>query len=170
MATETCYWCDHFGHFSKDCISKGGAQKPLVLARVYALVLGESEEGSEVVTGSVPILGFEASVLFDLGATYSFVSTKFVRLSRLVIRTLEPCLTVTTPIGKTVVCKRVVCGCLVSIYEKVLPGNLVVLPTISYNVILKMDWLVKHLEIIDYTRKQVTLRTWGDGEVTYVGS
>jgi hypothetical protein len=35
------------------------------------LVLGELEEGLEVVTGTAPILGFEASVLFDSGATHS---------------------------------------------------------------------------------------------------
>jgi hypothetical protein len=72
------------------------------------------------VTGTVPILGFEASVLFDLGATHSFISIVFVRLSRLVVRTLEPGLTITTPIGKTVVCKRVVCECPVSICGRVL--------------------------------------------------
>jgi hypothetical protein len=44
-------------------VSKGAAQKPLAPARVYALVSGESEGGSEVVIGIVPILGFEASVL-----------------------------------------------------------------------------------------------------------
>jgi hypothetical protein len=54
-------------HFSKDCVSKGGAQKPLTIARVYMLVLGESKGGSEVVTSTVPILGLEASVLLDSG-------------------------------------------------------------------------------------------------------
>jgi hypothetical protein len=39
-------------------MSKGVAQKPLAPARVYALVPGEPEEGSEVVIGIVPILGF----------------------------------------------------------------------------------------------------------------
>jgi hypothetical protein len=53
-----------------------------------------------VVTCTVPILGFEASVLFDSGATYSFVSVVFVRLFTLVVRTLEPGLVVTTPVGK----------------------------------------------------------------------
>jgi hypothetical protein len=115
MATRTCCHCNQFGHFSKDCVSKGVAQKPLAPARVYALVLGELEGGSEVVTGTAPILGFETSILFDSGATHSFVSLVFVRLSRLVLRTLEPSLAVTTPVGKTMVCKRVVCECLVSI-------------------------------------------------------
>jgi hypothetical protein len=99
MATGTCYRCGQFGHFSKDCVSKGAAQKPLALARVYALVPGEPEGGSEVVIGTVPILGFKASILFDLGATHSFVPVVFVRLSRLVVRTLEPGLAVTTPVG-----------------------------------------------------------------------
>jgi hypothetical protein len=67
MATGTCYHCSQFGHFSKGCVSKGVAQKPLVPARIYALVPGESEGGPKVVTGTAPILGFEASVLFRFG-------------------------------------------------------------------------------------------------------
>ena len=118
-------------------------------ARVYALVLGESKGGSEVVTGTVPVLGFEASVLFDLGVAHSFISTMFVRLSRHVEQTLELGLVVSTPVRKTVVCKRVVCGCPVSIYGRILPANLVVFPMISYNVIFGMDWLAKHLAIIN---------------------
>jgi hypothetical protein len=94
----------------------------------------------------------------------------FIRLSRLVVRTLEPGLTITAPVGKTVVCKRVVCECRVSNCGRVLPTNLVVLPMFSYDVILKMDWLVRHSAIIDCALKQVTLTPWGEGKVTYVGS
>jgi hypothetical protein len=81
----------------------------------------------------------------------------FVRLFGLVVRTLEPGLAITTPVGKTVVCKLVVCECPVSICGRVLPANLVVLPMFSYDVILGMDWLMKHLVIIDCILKQVTL-------------
>jgi hypothetical protein len=147
---------------------KGVTQKPLAPARVYALVLGELEGGLKVVTGTTPILGFEASVLFDSGATHSFVSLVLVRLSRLVVKILEPSLAVTTPVGKTVVCKHVVCKCLVSICRRVLPTNLIVLPMFSYDVILGMDWLTKHSAIIDCVLKQVTLTPWGEGKVTYV--
>jgi hypothetical protein len=64
----------------------------------------------------------------------------FVRLSRLVVQTLEPGLAVTTLVGKIVICKRVVCECPVSICESVPPANLVVLPMFSFDVILEMDW------------------------------
>jgi hypothetical protein len=103
MATGTYYRCGQFGHFNKDCVGKAVAQKPLALARVYALVPRESEGGSELVIGIAPILRFEASVLFDLGATHSFVSIVFVRLSSLVEKTLELVLVVTTLVGKTMV-------------------------------------------------------------------
>jgi hypothetical protein len=127
-------------------VGKGVAQKPLALARAYALVLEEPEGGSEVVIGT-PILGFEASVLFDSRATHSFVSIMFIRLSRLVMRTLELGLAVTTPIGKTVVYKHVICECPVSIYGRVLPANLVVLPMFSYDVIFGMDvhWIMSEV-------------------------
>jgi hypothetical protein len=116
------------------------------------------------------MLGFEASVLFDSGATHSFVSIVFVRLSRLVVRTLELGLPVTTPVGKIVVCKCVVCECLVSICGQVLPTNLVVFPMFSYNVILEMGWLMKHSAVIDCALKQVTFTPWGEGKMTYIGS
>jgi hypothetical protein len=76
-----------------------------VPTQAYALVLGEPEGGLEVVTGTAPVLGFEASVLFDSGATHSFVSIVFVRLSKLVVRTLKPSLAITTHVGKIVVSK-----------------------------------------------------------------
>jgi hypothetical protein len=53
---------------------------------------------------------------------------------------------------------------------KILPVNLVVFAMFDYDVILGMDWLTKHHANIDYARKRVTLRPWGDIEITFVGS
>jgi hypothetical protein len=93
----------------------------------------------KVVIGTISILGFEALVLFDWGATNSFVSIMFIILSKLVVRTLETNLIVATLVGKNVVCKRATCGCLVSICGRVLPANIVVLLMNSYEIIIKMD-------------------------------
>ena len=67
------------------------------------------------------------------------------------------------------VCKHVVCECPIRICGRVLPTNLVVLPMFSYDIILGMDWLAKHSTIIDCAWKQVTLKSWVEGEVTYIG-
>jgi hypothetical protein len=170
MATRTCYRCGQFGHFNKDCVGKAVAQKPLAPARVYVIVPREPKGGLEVVTDIAPILGFEASVLFDSRATHSFVSIVFVRLSRLAVRTLELGLVITTHIGKTMVCKHVVYECPVSICGRVLPINLVVLPMFSYNIILVMNWLTRHSLVIDCAQKQVMLMLWRERKVAYVGS
>jgi hypothetical protein len=45
----------------------------------------KAEGGSKVVIGTILILGFDASVLFDSAATHSFVSIIFLRLSRLIV-------------------------------------------------------------------------------------
>jgi hypothetical protein len=94
----------------------------------------------------------------------------FKRLSKLVVRTLEPSLVVTIPIGKTVVYKHVVCECPVGICGRVLPANLVVFLMFSYGIILGMDLLTRHSAVIVCARKQVTLTPRGEGKVTYIGS
>jgi hypothetical protein len=87
------------------------------------------------------------------GATHSFVSSMFLKLSRLFIRTLEVDLAVATPVGKTVMCSRIAHGCPIIINERILLPNLVVLPMHGYNVILGMDLLAKHFASIDYVRE-----------------
>jgi hypothetical protein len=56
------------------------------------------------------------------------------------VRTLELGLAITIPVGKTMVYKRVVCKCPVSICGRALPANLVVFRMFSYDVIFEMDW------------------------------
>jgi hypothetical protein len=120
------------------------------------------------VTSTIPIFGFKASVLFDSGATYSFVSSMFVKLPRLSVRTLEVGLAVAIPVGKTVMCSRIVRGCPITINMRILPANLVVLPLHGYNVILGMNWLAKHFTSIDCAH--VMLKPWGETDISYVGS
>lgn len=94
-----------------------------------------------MMTFTIPIFGFEASVIFYSKATHSFISSTFVKLSRLVIRPLDVGLVVAPPIGKIVVCKREICRCPLSICENVLPANLVIFVMFGYDVILGIDWL-----------------------------
>lgn len=54
-----------------------------------------------------------------------------------------------TLVGRTVVCKRVVQGCPVSILGRTFFANLVVFLMQEFDVILEMDWLAKYYVSID---------------------
>jgi hypothetical protein len=149
---------------------QNNAQKPLVPATVYAFTPGEIEVGSDVVTGTIPILGFQAWVLFDSRATHSFMSSMYAKLSRVVEAPLEVGLSVVNPIGKSVVCTRMVRSCPINIGGKVFLANLVVIPVQGFDVILGMDWLAKYYASIDYASKEVIFRPPKGETTTYVGS
>lgn len=137
---------------------------------MYAFGSEGLAEGLEVVTGTVLITGFEASVVFDSGASHSFISSTFVRLCSFTVRPQDVGLAVATPVGKTVLCKSAVCSCRLSICGKIHPKNLVVFTIFGSDIILGVDWLAKHHANIDCAGKSVTLRPWGDTEVAFVGS
>ena len=59
-----------------------------------------------MVEGTLLICGIEAKILFDPGSTHSFLSPKFSKLIVVPARELEFVLTVSTPVGKQVVCKN----------------------------------------------------------------
>ena len=56
-----------------------------------------------VVTGTLPVLGFHAFELFDSRSTHSFISSTFVRYTRLGLEPLGYRLSVSTPSGEILV-------------------------------------------------------------------
>jgi hypothetical protein len=140
----------------------------LVAARVYSLIPREPERDTNVVIGTIPIFGFRASVLFDSRATHSFLSSMFVTLFGLFVRTLEVGFAVATSVGKTVTCSRIALGCPININERILLANLVVLALHGYDL-LGMNLLAKYFASINCARKLVTLKPWGVAEITFIG-
>ncbi|XP_062145905.1 uncharacterized protein LOC133853898 [Alnus glutinosa] len=84
IKTNNCFRCGQSGHFVRNCPKTkvgdkpqqhGNGQKQFTQARVYALMPGEAEIENEVVTGILPHFSGKAIVLFDFGATHSFISS-----------------------------------------------------------------------------------------------
>jgi hypothetical protein len=183
--TGTCYRCGQSGHFQRNCpVAAAGAQKPQgsnsqpkqpTQARVYSLTPGsaddeENEENADVVTGTIPLFGSLACTLFDSGATHSFVSAAYAKLSCMKIEPLRRNISVVTPIGDSLTCRKVVENCPIVIGGRTLPANLVVFDMLGYDVILGMDWLSNHCASIDCRRKEISFRPSGAEEVKYCGS
>jgi hypothetical protein len=71
-------------------------------AKVYALTLGKVETEKEVVTGTLPLFIDKAVIIFNSGATHSFISAKYARRFHINLELMEVGVVVSTPVGKSV--------------------------------------------------------------------
>jgi hypothetical protein len=92
-----------------------------------------------MITGTIPLFGRVACVLFDPGAMHSFISSTYVKLCRVNTEPLEHNICVATPVGDAVTCKKYVGNCPIVIEGKVLPTKLAVFGMLGFDVILGMD-------------------------------
>ena len=131
-------------------------------ARVFALTPQDAHASNAVVQGTIQISFVDALVLFDAGATHSFVSTCFAAKLGGTPTSLREPLSVSTPLSDCVVVDVVYPSCSVVIHGRDLRADLVVLDVLSFDVILGMDWLARHYASIDCRGKSVEFRIPGD--------
>ena len=79
-----------------------------------------------VVTGIIPLFSYLVYMLFDSGATHSFVSTTYAKLCSMSMEPLRQSITVVTPVRKSFFCSKVVVDCSIMIGGRTLLANLVV--------------------------------------------
>ena len=126
------------------------------LGRVHHLTADAAQEATAVVLGACTINGKAALVLFDSGASHSFIAKKFVAKHRLPVIPLDHLLLVQTPATEmktTTACPNLVIG----INQVEFPSQLNTLSTPGLDAILGMDWLVRYSAHIDCANRAVTL-------------
>ncbi|KAL4026616.1 hypothetical protein IC575_015052 [Cucumis melo] len=84
----------------------------------------EAERAGTMVTGTIPVLGHYALVLFDSGSSHSFISSAFVLHARLEVEPLHHVLSVSTPSGECMLSKEKVKACQIKIAGHVIEGIL----------------------------------------------
>jgi len=95
------------------------------------------------------------NVLYDSGATHSFISNYCVQHLNLSISFLKTSLVVSTPTNDTVITKRVCLNCPLFIENRKFLVNLVCLPLSQLDVILGMDWLSSNQVLLNCVEKSV---------------
>ena len=98
-------------------------------------------------------------MLFDLGASHSFIVASCVRVLGLEVETLDEPLHVSSPLGTKARIDRICRGCELEISGILLTVDLRVMDMSEFKVILGMDWLTAHRVVIDYDLMRVTAYT-----------
>ncbi|XP_061993237.1 uncharacterized protein LOC133711082, partial [Rosa rugosa] len=158
-----CFRCGQTGHLAKDCTrprvgGQGNQQRllPPVPARVFAI--GQRGTGVE---GTLSVYNYLARVLFDTGASHSFISSSVVDVLGLIVMPLTRSLCVTSPLGVSLELDMFCDDCPIGIGGREFSASLIVIPDHTYDVILGMDWLSPNHALIDCFRMIVSFRIPG---------
>ena len=108
-------------------------------------------------------------MLFDSGASHSFIVSSVVIRLGLEVEALEEPLYVSSPLGIRARIGMICCSCELEISRILLTVNLRVMDMSEFNVILGMDWLTAYRVVIDCERRKATAYTQDGTRVVFQG-
>jgi hypothetical protein len=135
--------------------------------RVNHVAVEEAQEAPDVVIGMFFINDTSIVVLFDSGASHSFISATYVEKHILPLALLKCQMIVSSSGGDMParqLCPKV--NLKISVVDFV--ANLIVLESKGIDVILGMDWLSKHKVLIDCAKMSVKLTTPDGMELEFI--
>ena len=108
-------------------------------------------------------------MLFDFGASHSFITTSVMIELGLEVETLEEPLYVSSPLGIRARIGMICCGCKLEISGTLLTMDLRIMDMSEFHVILGMDWLTAYKVFINCERRRVTAYTQDGTRVVFQG-
>ncbi|XP_070003676.1 uncharacterized protein [Nicotiana sylvestris] len=136
----------------------GGGQPAGAPARFYALLARPDALASDaIMRGIISVYSRDASVLFDPGSTYSYVSSLFAYFLVIPCKPLGTPVHVSTPVGDSVVVDQIYWSYVVTFCVFETRVDLPLLDMINFEAILGMDWLAPYHTVFDCHAKTVTL-------------
>ncbi|GJY64743.1 putative reverse transcriptase domain-containing protein [Tanacetum coccineum] len=153
-----CHKCGKVGHKSRYCKENNVATEEVreVCARAYA-IKDAKPKGPNVVTGTFLLNNCYASVLFDSGSDRSFMNNRFSSLLDIKPIKIEDSYEVELADGRIVSTNIVLKGCTFSLVNHIFKIDLMPIELGTFDVIIGMDWLVKHDAIIVCGEKVVRI-------------
>ncbi|XP_024979033.1 uncharacterized protein LOC112516247 [Cynara cardunculus var. scolymus] len=159
-----CFECGEPGHFKSDCqkLKTGGSQgrkegAPKAIGRAFQMSREEAKASADVVSGTFLVNFVPDHVLFDSGASCSFVSTAFYQHLLRPPSTLEDALIIEIANGSQVLVHEIVRGCVLGIEGKEFRVDLIPMAIGGFDVIIGMDWLVENQAEILCSKKLIRI-------------
>ena len=131
---------------------------------MFALSGADAAQSDELIQGMCFISQVPLVVLYDSGATHSFISRVCVEKLALPVSSLKFDLIVNTPASGSVLTSDVCLQCPVLISDRQFLIDLVVLPLSQIDVILGMDWLSSNHVLLNCFEKSIVFPESGVSE------
>ncbi|XP_057251775.1 uncharacterized protein LOC130591851 [Beta vulgaris subsp. vulgaris] len=130
---------------------------PPQAGRVFMMQREEAKADDTVITGTFPINSVPSYVLFDSGASHSFISTAFSRSLN-----AKPCcvfsaMFVTIPNGESILCDVMYRNCPILMGGFDFQVDLIQFELTDFDVILGMNWLLKYKADMNCLNHEITL-------------
>ncbi|GJW89221.1 putative reverse transcriptase domain-containing protein [Tanacetum coccineum] len=158
QCTIKCHKYGKVGYMARNRCPKKVKQEEVreVCGRAYAIKDAEPK-GPNVVTGTFLLNNRYAFVLFDSGSDRSFVNTRFSSLLDIKPIKIEDSYEVELADGRVVSTNTVLKGCTLSLVNHIFEIDLMPIELGTFDVIIGMDWLVKHDAVIVCGEKVVRI-------------
>ena len=140
-----------------------------VQKRVYAITPPAESADQSVIQDTFLLSRLWVRVLFDYGASHSFIVVSVVIELGLEVEALEEPLYVSSPLGIRARIGMICHGCELEISGILLTMDLRVMDMSEFDVILGMDWLTTYKVVIDCECRRVTAYTQDGIRVVFQG-
>jgi hypothetical protein len=127
--------------------------------------MSDIPEGASVLTGTFSINDTPVKILFDLGATHSFISEKLLGKMGLKGSHTNSAYKIIT-LGGQITSSILICGVCLGLGSKIFPTNLIAISLAGMDVILGMDWMTQHKVVLDISDRVVEINSPMVGHTT----
>jgi hypothetical protein len=111
----------------------------------------------DVAVGMFSVESHPAKVLFDTGATHSFVTVTWVEMHNISVEAMMPPMRISS-VGGKVQADKICSNIRVEIRGIGFPSDLIVIDTPGVDVILGMNWLMKYEANVSCDKRTVTMK------------